>query len=210
MCLTMLFWKTLVRVNHFKMKEISNVHTLLFQTINTLEIWNRHLMNSLELLMTQNRPFCFSRSLIMICLQFIFFWQKTISTNIYRSITISYSFSETYFISDTFFRKIWFGRSWSKWLGRYYNVGIQWDRLYLCFGYRQQLGRALQRDRQLWRHESLSVSRTRYITIQVRVKMTHTKMKWKNILNNDEWFIITIKLIIKITEMASPQYPRLI
>ena len=66
MCLTMLFWKTLVRVNHFKMKKISNVHTLLFQTINTLEIWNRHLMNSLELLMTQNRPFCFSRLLIMI------------------------------------------------------------------------------------------------------------------------------------------------
>ena len=62
----MLFWKTLVRVNHFKMKKISNVHTLLFQTINTLEIWNRHLMNSLELLMTQNRPFCFSRLLIMI------------------------------------------------------------------------------------------------------------------------------------------------
>ena len=37
MCLTMLFWKTLVRVNHFKMKKISNVHTLLFQTINTFE-----------------------------------------------------------------------------------------------------------------------------------------------------------------------------
>ena len=176
MCLTMLFWKTLVRVNHFKMKKISNVHTLLFQTINTLEIWNRHLMNSLELLMTQNRPFWFSRLLIMIFLQFIFFWQKTISTNIYRSITISYSFSETYLINDTFFRKIWLGRSWSKWLGGYYNVGIQWDRLYLCFGYRQQLGRALQRDRQLWRHESISVSRTRSITIQVRVEMTHTKM----------------------------------
>ena len=68
MFLTMLFWKTLVRVNHFKMKKISNVHTLLFQTINTLEIWNRHLMNSLDLLMTQNRPFYFSRLLIIIFL----------------------------------------------------------------------------------------------------------------------------------------------
>ena len=63
MFLTMLFWKTLVRVNHFKMKKISNVHTLLFQTINTLKIQNRHLMNSLKLIMTENRHFDFLRFL---------------------------------------------------------------------------------------------------------------------------------------------------
>ena len=181
MCLTMLFWKTLVRVNHFKMKKISNVHTLLFQTINTLKIWNRHLMNSLELLMTENRHFYFSRLLkihIMI-FEWVYircYWKLFLLSY----ITISYALSKTYSISDTFFRKIWLGRSGSKWLGRYYNVGIQWDRLYLCFGYRQQLGRALQRDGQLWRHESISVSRTRSITIQARVEMTHTKMKKNN------------------------------
>ena len=109
----MLFWKTLVRVNHFKIKKISNVHTLLFQTINTLEIWNRHLMNSLELLMTQNRPFCFSRLLIM-----IFFAVYILLTKNYFYKYISQYYNQLCILRDIFNKRYIFQENltWKEWI----------------------------------------------------------------------------------------------